>query len=193
MQWIWLSICLMLHDNIRLKLDTSQLLKLYSKPLSSLQLQHFLLVTSLSPLLTISNPGCQTDIKEKPSDGYSSWQTAMRKKTPMLTLRETGSWSPKFLAQSTHTGTEAMATAVRHSEPMSDQERWSSSQSELLLVAEFSGTAVTPCTIHICQYIYPRISQAGLRNLGSFVIWSDSPRVVPPPTRPSPVFRPSRK
>lgn len=35
--------------------------------------------------------------------------------------------------------------------------------------------------------------EAGLRNLGSFVIWSDSPRVVPPPTRPSPVFRPSRK
>ena len=148
MQWIWLSICLMLHDNIRLKLDTSQLLKLYSKPLSSLQLQHFLLVTSLSPLLTISNPGCQTDIKEKPSDGYSSWQTAMRKKTPMLTLRETGSWSPKFLAQRTHTGAEAMAieahTAVRHSEPMSDQERWSSSQSELLLtLLTFSSQSVT--------------------------------------------------
>lgn len=35
--------------------------------------------------------------------------------------------------------------------------------------------------------------EAGLRNLGSFVIWSDSPRVVPPPTRPSPVFRPSRR
>ena len=134
--WLFVSCCT-LHDNIRLKLDTSQLLKLYSKPLSSLQLQHFLLVTSLSPLLTISNPGCQTDIKEKPSDGYSSWQTAMRKKTPMLTLRETGSWSPKFLAQRTHTGAEAMAieahTAVRHSEPMSDQERRSSSQSELLL------------------------------------------------------------
>jgi len=35
--------------------------------------------------------------------------------------------------------------------------------------------------------------EAGLRNLGSFVIWSDSPRVVPPPTRPSPVFRPNRR
>merc|ERR1711971_191064 len=35
--------------------------------------------------------------------------------------------------------------------------------------------------------------EAGLSNLGSFVIWSDSPRVVPPPTRPSPVFRPSRR
>ena len=35
--------------------------------------------------------------------------------------------------------------------------------------------------------------QAGLSNLGSFVIWSDNPRVVPSPTRPSPVFKPSRR
>merc|ERR1712083_626934 len=35
--------------------------------------------------------------------------------------------------------------------------------------------------------------EAGLSNLGSFVIWSDNPRVVPSPTRPSPVFKPSRR
>jgi hypothetical protein len=41
--------------------------------------------------------------------------------------------------------------------------------------------------------IYYLTDQAGLSNLGSFVIWSDSPRVVAPPTRPSPVFTPSRR
>ena len=47
---------------------------------------------------------------------------------------------------------------------------------------------------NICLILkYIQIYQAGLSNLGSFVIWSDSPRVVPPPTRPSPVFRPSRR
>ena len=47
---------------------------------------------------------------------------------------------------------------------------------------------------NICLiFKYIQIYQAGLSNLGSFVIWSDSPRVVPPPTRPSPVFRPSRR
>ena len=112
---IWLIICLMLHNNVRLKLDTSQLLKLYSK--SSFNFANARFPVGHFPVIACNY--LKTWLSHWHTrglyiDGYSFWQIAMlRKKTPMLTLRGTGSWSPKFLAQRTHTGTEAMAIEVQ--------------------------------------------------------------------------------
>jgi len=48
-----------------------------------------------------------------------------------------------------------------------------------------------PSTAGLEEELRQAIS-AGLNNLGSFVLWSDSPRVVQEPTRPSPVFTPQK-